>query len=126
MTAEFAAANYGAQMYLPKGDDPDTAMLFYRWRTEILNTGEPRTRLEYLSHCNLWQGSFDRDCDALVAKLVQIPGVPVHDPKAAAKALLADELKRWGKDEFNRIQELRAQRKREYEEQDARRKVGAR
>ncbi len=122
MTASYAAEHYGAQMYLPKGDDPDTAMLYYRWHTQILHTGEFRTSLEYLSHCNLWQGSFDRDQKALVARLIQIPGVPVHDAKEAEKAILAGELKRLGRDEFDRLQALRAQRKREDEAWEARKR----
>lgn len=123
MNSEQAAALYGAQMYLPKGDDPNTAMLFYRWHTEILHTGEFRTCLEYLSHCNLWQGSFDRDREGLVAKLVQIPGVPAHDPKAAAEAIRKRELKEWGREEYDRITAARAANK---AKEDAGRKVGVR
>lgn len=119
MTAEKAAELYGAQMYLPKGGDTDIAMLYYRWHTSVLNTGEFATRLQYLSHCNTWQNSFDRDREKLVAKLVQIPGVPAHDPEAAAKAIAAEELQRWGRDEYDRIQALRAT----YKEQEDRREA---
>lgn len=123
MNSDQAAEHYGAQMYLPKGDDPSIAMLFYRWHTEILNTGEFRTSLEYLSYCNLWQGSFDRDREGLVKKLVQIPGVPVHDAKAAAEAIRKRELKEWGRDEYARVTAARAANK---AKEEAGRKVGAR
>jgi hypothetical protein len=122
VTAAQAAENYGAQMYLPKGDEPDVVVLFYRWHTEILNTGEFRTRLEYLTFANLWHGSFDRNQDALVARLVQIPGVPVHDPKASEEAIRAAELHRLGKDEYDRITALRAANKEKEDRREAARR----
>jgi hypothetical protein len=122
VTAQQAAEIYGAQMYLPKGNEPEVAMLYYRWHTIVTNTGEFVTALQYLSHANLWQGSFERDREKLVAKLVQIPGAPVHDPKAAAAAITADELKRWGKDEYDRITKLRAANKEREDRREAARR----
>jgi hypothetical protein len=125
VTDQEAVGRYGAQMYLPSPRDKTgkTRALYYRWHTRILNTGEFVTCLQYLSFADTWQGSFDRDRDSLVASLVQIPGVPVHDPKAAAEAIAADELKRWGKDEYDRITKLRAANKERYaREEEARRR----
>ena len=108
MTDQQAAENYGAQMYLPKGDDPDVAMLFYRWHTVILNTGEFRTNLQYLSFCNLWQNSFTKEQKKLLKKLKQIDGVPEHDIAAAEKAIAEKELKLWGAAEYERMSRIRS------------------
>lgn len=112
MTDQQAAEHYGAQMYLPKGDEPDVAMLFYRWHTDILNTGEFRTNLQYLNFNCFWENSFDRDQERLIKKLKQIDGVPAYDRAAAEKAIKEKELKLWGKDEYERITKLRAENKR--------------
>lgn len=116
MTDQQAAEHYGAQMYLPKGDEPNVAMLFYRWHTEILNTGEFRTNLQYLNFNCFWENSFDRDQEGLIKKLKQIDGVPAYDRAAAEKAIREKELKLWGKDEYERITKLRAENKRRDEE----------
>ncbi len=103
-------------MYLPKGDDPDTAMLFYRWHTEILYTGEFRTNLQYLNFNCFWENSFDRDQERLIKKLRQIDGVPTYDRAAAEEDIKEKELRLWGQEEYDRITQLRAENMRRYDE----------
>ena len=86
MTAQQAVAR-GAQMYLPHRGDPTgaTPQLFYRWTPTKCNDGTVHVGLEYLSHCDLWQGSnistkaeqltFARD------RLIPIPGAQQVDPE---------------------------------------------
>lgn len=60
-----------ATHYLPAPNG--TPQMWYRVGTVKLNTGEIRPTLEYLGHCNTWQGTNARNHQEQIAKLIQIP-----------------------------------------------------
>ncbi len=96
-------------MYLPtKSGQP---ALYYRWHTHILNTGVATTALEYFSGCGSgsWQGSLEKHPKVFAKdSLVQIPGVPEYDRRAAEEEIREKERADWGEEEHARIAELRA------------------
>lgn len=63
-----------ATHYLPNPDG--SVAMWYRVGTLTYHPkhgGETVPTLEYLSFCNIWQGSGDRDRAGLLTKLVKIP-----------------------------------------------------
>jgi hypothetical protein len=60
-----------ATHYLPSPNGQP--QMWYRVGTVKLNTGETRPTLEYLSHCDIWQGTNARDHQEQLSKLVPIP-----------------------------------------------------
>lgn len=59
-----------ATHYLPRPDGQP--QMWYRVGTVKVNTGEVLPTLEYLSYCDIWQGTNASNHEDVLAKLVKI------------------------------------------------------
>lgn len=123
MTARQAAEQHGAQMYLPHGIEPDTAVLFYRWAPEINHCGEIHKSLQFLNFNNSWQASFTHEPEEEYARLrlIQIDGVPPYDHAVACRKLISDEMTRMTPEQYRGLQAARERNRREEQKRSERR-----
>ncbi len=66
MTHSEAAIKYGATHYLPSVDDPSTAMLYYKRKSEQWNDGSSTNDWHYLSFASIWFPSAGIEASDLV------------------------------------------------------------
>jgi len=79
MTASEAAANCGAQYYLPYGEDKLTPQLFYKWIWNRCSDGTTHVSLQYRTFAELWHNSMERNPRQFAAeRLIAIPGADMR------------------------------------------------